>query len=108
MKNFVQTGDTLTFAAPYDLKPGDGAKVSALFGVASYPAAAGVEVELVVEGVFTLPRAGAEMLPGDPVYWDDAAKVVTRSATGTLRIGVATVAAAADSPTANVRLSAAF
>lgn len=108
MKNMVQRGDTLTFAAPYAVASGGGVKVKALFGVASYPAALGDLVELVTVGVFELPRAGAALDAGDPVYWDDAGKTVTGAATGNMRIGVATVAAAADAPTATVRLNASF
>lgn len=108
MRNMVQRGDTLTFQAPYDVASGGGCKVGALFGVASYPAAAGVEVELVTVGVFTLPRTGAALGPGDPVYWDDTGRAVTGAATGNMRIGIATVAAAADAPTANVRLNGSF
>lgn len=108
MRNFVQRGDTLTFAAPYALASGSGTKVGALFGVASYPADPGFEVELVTVGVFTLPRTGAALAAGDPVFWDDTNKAVTASGTGNTRIGVATVPAAADSPTADVRLNGSF
>lgn len=108
MQNFVQHGNTLTFLAPYPLVSGSGAKVGALFGVASYPADVGVEVELVTEGVFLLPRTGAALAAGDLVYWDDSNKVVTGSGTGMLRIGIATVAADASSPTAAVRLNGSF
>ena len=100
--------DTLTFAAPYELKSGDGCKVNALFGVAEYPASPGVLVELVTVGVFRFPRAGAALEPGAAVYWDDTAKVATGTATGNLKIGVATIAAPADSPTAEVRLNGSF
>lgn len=108
MKNFVQRGDTLTFAAPYRLASGDGCKVGALFGVASYPIHTGGEVELVTVGVFTLPRKGAEIAAGDAVYWDDAEKVTTGTEAGNLKIGVATLAAPANSPTVNVRLNGSF
>lgn len=108
MRNMVQSGVTLTFAAPYAVASGGGVKVGALFGVASYPAALGIDVELVTEGVFTLPRAGAALMPGDPVYWDDTGKTVTSSAAGNSMIGVATTAAAADAPTADVRLNGSF
>lgn len=109
MRNYVQQGGTLTFSAPYAVASGGGCKVGALFGVASYPADPGVDVELVTVGVFTLPRTGAALAAGDPVFWDDSNKVVTGTGgTGLLRIGIATVPAAADSPTAAVRLNGSF
>lgn len=109
MRNFVQRGDTLTFPAPYAVASGGGAQVGAAFGVASYPADPGVDVELVTVGVFTLPRTGAALNPGDPVFWDDGNKVVTGAGgAGLLRIGIATTPAAADSPTADVRLNGSF
>ena len=107
MQNHIQRGDTLTFAAPYALASGSGCQVGDLFGVASYPAAEGVEVELVTVGVFRLPRAGAAVQAGAAVFWDDAAKVVSTAATG-LRIGVATAAEPADSPSVQVRLNGSF
>ena len=109
MKNYLQRGHTLTFPAPYALASGSGAKVGAVFGVANYPADPGVLVELDLEGVFTLPRTGTALAAGDPVYWDDGNKVVTGTGgTGLLRIGIATTPAAADSPTADVRLNGSF
>lgn len=108
MKNHVQAGHTLTFAAPYRLASGDGCKIGALFGVASYPIHTGGEAELVTVGVFTLPRKGDEISAGDAVYWDDLERAATSTATGNLKIGVATVAAAANSPTVDVRLNGSF
>ena len=113
MQNYVQRGDTLTFVPPRAVASGDGVQIGALFGVASYPADPSldpeVEVEVVTVGVFTLPRTGAALNPGDPVFWDDSNKVVSGTGgTGLLRIGIATTAAAADSPTADVRLNGSF
>ena len=109
MRNFVQHGNTMTFPAPYAVDSGGGAQVGSAFGVASYPADPGVDVELVLEGVFTLPRTGAALNAGDPVFWDDTGKAVTGAGSaGMLRIGIAATPAAADSPTADVRLNGSF
>ena len=108
MRNYVQRGDTLPFEAPYELASGDGCQVGELFGVASYPAAEGVQVELCVVGVFRLPRTGAALAPGAAVYWNDTDRKVTAAETGNTRIGIATIGAPADSPTAEVRLNGSF
>src|SRR4051812_27033449 len=103
MRNYVQRGDVLTVPAPYDLVSGDGCLVGAIFGVSAYTVATGGEAELNVVGVFELPKGSGALDVGDPVFWDDTGKVV--SGTGTLLVGVATEVAAADSPTAVVRLN---
>lgn len=109
MRNFVQRGDTLTAVLPSAVDSGGGVKIGAVFGIATYPADPGVEVELDLVGVFTLPRTGAALAFGDPVFWDDTNKVVTGTGgTGLLRIGIAAEPAAADSPTAAVRLNGSF
>ena len=113
MRNFVQRGDTLTFVPPRAVASGDGVQIGAVFGVASYPADPAldpeVEVELDLVGVFTLPRTGAALAFGDPVFWDDTNKAVTGTGgTGMLRIGIASEPAAADAPTAAVRLNGSF
>jgi predicted RecA/RadA family phage recombinase len=103
MRNYVQRGEVLTVLAPYDLLSGDGCLVGSLFGVSAYDVLTGGEAELNVVGVFQLPKGTGALDVGDPVYWDDTAKVV--SGAGTVLIGVATEVAEADSPTAVVRLN---
>ena len=109
MRNFVQPGESLTLAAPYALLSGQGAKLGSIFGVAAEDAASGATVDLVTEGVFTLPKVSALALAaGDPVYWDDTAKLVTATAPGNQRIGVAIGAASNPSGTVDVRLNGSF
>ena len=43
-KNFIQDGDIITVAAPYDVTSGGGLQVGGLFGVALTTAAAGADV----------------------------------------------------------------
>lgn len=108
MRNYVQRGDTVTMAAPYPLASGDGALVGALFGVASYDTAAGEEAELATVGVYTLPKAAGAVAQGAALYWDNAAKVVTTSSSGNIRIGVAILPAASGDAVATVRLNGSF
>ena len=110
MLNYVQEGRNLNIpAAPYDLASGAGCLVGSIFGVATGPALDGQPVVIQVEGVFTLPKVSAlAMAVGDPVYWDNAAMLVTETSGGNTRIGVAVTAAANPSGTVNVRLNGSF
>lgn len=105
MRNYIQNGAVVTIAAPYVLVSGAGALVGAIFGVAQAAAASGADVELVRSGVFTLPKVSAQAwTQGAKLYWDDAAKMVTTTASGNTEIGAATAAAANPSDTGEVLL----
>ena len=109
MKNYVQSGNNLTVAAPYALTSGDGALINSLFGVAAGDADNGAEVDLVTVGVFELPKTSALAISiGEKLYWDNVAKEVNKTASGNTLIGVAASAAANPSATVNVRLNGAF
>lgn len=106
MKNFVQPGGTLTLPAPYAVASGAGFLVGALFAIASGDAAVGTPVEGVTEGVFTLPKTGAQAWTiGARIYWDDANKRCDNDSTKGALIGVATAVAANPSTVGNVRLN---
>ncbi len=105
MKNFVQPGNTLTLVAPYTVVSGAGLLVGNIFGVASADAASGADVEAVAEGVFDLAKVSAQAwAQGDPIYWDDSAKLCTTTAGANTPIGHATAIAANPSSTGRVRL----
>ena len=106
MKNFIQPGNTLTLPAPYDVLSGAGFQVGALFAIASTDALAGTPVEGITDGVFMLPKTGAQAWAiGVRIYWDDATKRCdTDTAKGDL-IGVATAVAANPSAAGYVRLN---
>ena len=109
MKNYVQRGDTLTLPAPRDLVPGDGALVGAIFGVSNGAVLTGTDADLDTEGVFNLPKVAALPIAiGDVVYWDNGTHLVTKTAGGNTRIGVAVTVAGNPSATVNVRLNGAF
>ena len=60
-------------------------------------------------GVFRLSKVAALAInPGDTVYWDATNSLVTKTASGNTKIGVATEAAANPSATVNVRLNGSF
>lgn len=110
MQNYVQPGDTITVAAPYDRTSGQGAKVGQIFGVSTADALSGADVALKLTGIFDLTKIGTQAWTvGALVYWDDTNKRCTTVATGNLLIGVAVAAVdnAAGSTTGRVRLNGA-
>lgn len=105
MKNFVQSGRVISAIAPYALTSGQGAKVGALFGVASADAANAAPVELVREGVFDLAAVTADTgVVGAKMYWDDTAHRATTTATNNTLIGCLTAAKSGSDATARVLL----
>ncbi|GJD41945.1 DUF2190 family protein [Methylobacterium bullatum] len=109
MKNHVQRGENITLLAPVSVLSGNGLLVGAMFGVAAGDAAIGEDLDLVTVGVFTLPKVSAQVMAvGDPLYWDAAAKLVTKTASGNTKIGVAVETVAAQSGTVAVRLNGSF
>jgi predicted RecA/RadA family phage recombinase len=108
MKNYVQPGDVMTFAAPYARSSGQGALIGTLFGVAAYDVANGAEGEWKTTGVFDLPKAASQAWTvGAKVYWDDTNKVCTTTASGNTLIGSAALAVGngAGETTGRVRLN---
>ena len=59
--------------------------------------------------MFTLPKVAAlAIAAGDVIYWDPAAKLVNKTASGNTKLGVATAAVANPSASVTVRLNGAF
>jgi predicted RecA/RadA family phage recombinase len=108
MKNYVQAGDTIVVAAPYDRTSGQGAQVGQIFGVCTADAVSGADVALKLTGVFDLNKVGSQAWTvGALVYWDNSNKRCTTVATGNLLIGAAVQAvdSGAGSTTGRVRLN---
>jgi predicted RecA/RadA family phage recombinase len=105
MKNYVQSGESLTLTAGGTLTSGQGLLVGTVFGVVAEAAVSGQLYTLVLEGVFDLPKA-ASVTPavGAKVYWDNTNGNVTTTSSGNSLIGVAVVAAGASDATVRVRL----
>ena len=71
MKNYVQEGDVLTVSAPANVLSGAVAIVGSIYGVAAFDALSGADVEVQVEGVFTLTKVTTDVVAvGDKLYWD--------------------------------------
>ena len=109
MKNYVQKGENLTIAAPYDVASGGGAKSGLIFGVAAVDALSGADVDLVTVGIFDLPKVSTDVFAvGFAVFWDNSAKLMTSTTRGNTKIGVAVKAASNPSGTVAVRLNGTF
>ncbi|MCC0063614.1 MAG: DUF2190 family protein [Defluviimonas sp.] len=109
MKSYIQKGDNITVSAAAAAASGEGVLVNKLFGIAAGDAAIGEDLDLVTVGVFDLPKVSTDAIAvGAFVYWDDANKLVTTTATGNTKIGVAVTAAANPSGNVNVRLNGTF
>lgn len=110
MKTFVQPGETLDLTAPTGgVVSGTGYLIGVMFVIAAITVAEGATFTGVTEGVFTLPKAtGAAWTEGAAVYWDNTNKVVTTTASGNTKIGVAIAAAASGDTSGKVRLNGSY
>ena len=108
MRNFIQPGHSLDLTVPAPVLSGSGILIGSIFGVCATDALSGATVAVSVEGVFTLPKASGAVTVGQPVFWDNTAKLVTTVSTANTRIGVATAAAATGDATVPVRLNGNF
>lgn len=109
MKTRVMSGRHIAVAAPYDVKPGDGVQVGAVFGIACADAAQGATVTICLDrDVFVLPKAPRLAWAAcDRVYWDSEKRHCTVTAKGNRLIGASVGAATADDSSAAVVLGAA-
>lgn len=105
MTNYVQQGDTLNLAAPYDVDSGDGALLGKIFGVATDDALSGETIPFKTEGVFDLAKTSHSFSAGDPVYWDNSNKYCTSTANSNSLIGYAVKAQVSGDATVRVKLS---
>ena len=105
MKNYVQSGSSVTISAPATLQSGVGVLIGELFGVAGANAAIGNSVALYTDGIFDLPKeATADTFSiGDAVEWDTANERIS-AVDGGLKIGVVVRSASATDSTVRIRL----
>lgn len=109
MKNFLQAGSNLTLTAPAAVVSGQLVKIGSIIGVAAGTAASGASVDLVTHGVFELPKVSTDDISvGASVYHRASDNLVTITASGNTKIGVAVTAAGNPSGSVNVRLNGSF
>lgn len=108
MKNFVQEGEVLTLTPAAAVASGVGYLFGAgLFGVAATDVAANAAGSFQTEGVVEIAKTSALAIAvGDRVFWDPAAKVVNKTTTAQLCVGVAVEAAVNPSATVKIKLGA--
>jgi predicted RecA/RadA family phage recombinase len=105
MKNFIQTGDTLTVIAPANVLSGQAVLVGALFGVACNDAVQGTPVEIKRTGVYSLAATTADTgVIGAKIYWDNTAKRLTTTATNNTLVGALATAKSGTEASAAVLL----
>ena len=105
MKNYVQPGNNLTVPSPAIVASGDVVVIGGLVGIAAGDAATGADLDLVTEGVFTLPKVSALAIAiGDLIYFDSSTDLVNKTSSGNTYIGKAVTAAANPSASVNVKL----
>lgn len=106
MRNFIKSGANVNVTFPYDVASGGGVQVgAALFGIAATALAQGAVGAIELVGVYTLPKAAGAIVAGDKLYWDNAAKVLTKTAGGNLYVAVATRDAATGDAIVHARLN---
>jgi predicted RecA/RadA family phage recombinase len=106
MMNYIQSGDVVEVAAPYNVTSGGGALVGSLFGFAVVTALSGATVPLKTKGIFTHAKNSAEAWTvGAKLYWDDTNKVLTTTSTSNTLVGVAVAVAANPSASGSIRIN---
>ena len=108
MKTYIQPGHTLTITAPAGgVTSGQGVLIGTLFGIAQADAAEGTDAEILTEGVVEIGKTSALAIDvGDRLFWDATNKVVNKTATAQVCVGVAVSAAANPSATVKMKLGA--
>lgn len=109
-KNFIQPGQNITVTATAAVASGAIVQAGSIIGVAAGKAAIGEPVDIVTTGVFELPKVASEAYTGAgvPVYYAAGSGLVTSTASGNTKLGVAIESVAAATGTVKVRLSGAF
>lgn len=108
MKNYVKEGDTLSLTPAAAVASGVGYLFGAgLFGIATNDVASGVEGEFITEGIVEIGKTSALAIAvGDRVFWDATNKVVNKTTTAQVCVGVAIEAAVNPSATVKIKLGA--
>lgn len=108
MNNYVQDGDVLDLTPTAAVDSGVGYLFGAgLFGVAQTDVAANAAGPFRTAGVVDIAKTSALAISvGDRVFWDATNKVVNKTATAQVCVGVAIEAAGNPSATVKIKLGA--
>lgn len=88
MKNDIQEGSALEVIAPAAVVSGQAVLYGKMLGIHVSDAALGEETVVHVKGVCSVPKVGATAMNfGDELYWDDAAKNLTKTVGANVFVG---------------------
>jgi predicted RecA/RadA family phage recombinase len=105
MRNYIQPGNSLTVPSPGDVQGGEIVTMGELVGVAAGDAATGADLDLVLVGVFDLPKVGTDAITiGAPVYLDAGVVTTDDDSGANPLVGHAVTAAPNPSASIHVRL----
>lgn len=112
MKTQISNDSPVDITAPSGgTTSGVGVLTGKLFGIAVTTAALGDTVAIITRGVFDHAAAvhatTQAWAVGDEIYWDNSAKVMTKTSSGNVRVGVAMAAKVSTVATGRVRLDGA-
>ncbi len=103
---YIQPGDTIDLTAPTGgVTAGTPLLIGALLVIPKVTAAETVAFAAYVNGVHTVPKATGAWTEGASLYWDNAAKNFTTTATANYYAGVAAAAAASGDTTGKILLN---
>jgi len=103
-RNYIQAGEVITVTPTAAVKSGELFALGQLVGVIAADAPADGEAELILTGVFALPKATGAITAGALLYLDAEHGSVTTTAGTNAVVGHAIEAAASDAAEAIVRL----
>ncbi|MDG4601443.1 MAG: DUF2190 family protein [Defluviicoccus sp.] len=108
MKTYVAPGHSITVTAPSGgVTSGQGLLIGTLFGIVQADALEGADAELLTEGVVEVAKTSALQIDvGDRLFWDATNKVVNKTATAQVCVGIAVSPAANPSATVKMKLGA--
>ena len=110
-KNYMQPGNALELTAPTGgvvsgVGYAFGPAATKILAVCSVSAAQTVKTTFNTEGVYELTKDGADdFVEGEPVFWDDTAKKIDKSASTLVPCGTCIETTAASATTIQVKLS---
>lgn len=106
MANFVQDGKYIDYtnSGSTDIKRGDPVTLPESVAVAETDIPAGAKGVLALCGVYAFPSAAVAIAVGDTVYWDAAAKNISKTSTSNTKAGMAVSSQGATAGTVMVKI----
>jgi predicted RecA/RadA family phage recombinase len=88
MRNFIQEGNGLNVKPAAAVLSGQAVLYGKMLGVHATSAAQDEETVAMFKGVYSIPKVAATAITfGDELYWDNAAKVLTKTVAGNTYVG---------------------